>query len=90
MGATARREFLISKGWIQAVLLVVLFGLLLLLLLVELARHHSMSEAGLTCTILLVAALAGRWLGRDLRAHPANFPEPSLSQGLGLEGIERP
>jgi len=33
MGATGRREFLISKGWIQAVLLVVLFGFFVLGLL---------------------------------------------------------
>jgi hypothetical protein len=60
------------------VIALLLVGLGALILLVELARHHSLPEAGLTCTILLVAALAGRWLGRDLRAHPASFPEPNV------------
>jgi hypothetical protein len=25
--------------------------------------------------VLLVGVLAARWLARDLRAHPANFPD---------------
>lgn len=60
-----------------------------LILVVELARHHSVPEASLACALLLAAVLAGRWLGRDLRRHPASFPEPSPSQGLRLEGVER-
>ena len=37
------------------------------------------------CSGLLVpVALAARWLLRDLRVHPANFPEPTASQGLRL------
>ena len=32
--------------------------------------------------VLVVAALAARWLVRDFRAHPAGFPEPTVSHGL--------
>ena len=35
--------------------------------------------------------LAGRWLLRDLRAHPAGFPAPTVSHGLdaGLDADRR-
>jgi hypothetical protein len=48
----------------------------LLIGVVELARHHRPAEAALLGAVLLVGALAARWLARDLRAHPANFPLP--------------
>jgi hypothetical protein len=31
-----------------------------------------------------VTALAGRWLLRDLRVHPANFPAVTASHGLRI------
>jgi hypothetical protein len=34
--------------------------------------------------LLVPVALGARWLLRDLRVHPANFPLPSPSQGLRL------
>jgi len=34
--------------------------------------------------VLVAGALAARWLVRDLRVHPANFPAPSPSQGLRM------
>jgi hypothetical protein len=34
--------------------------------------------------VLVAGALAARWLVRDLRVHPANFPAPSPSHGLGM------
>jgi hypothetical protein len=52
----------------------VLVGLGLLIGVVELARHHRPAEAALLAAVLVVGALAARWLARDLRAHPANFP----------------
>jgi hypothetical protein len=61
-----------------------LVGLALLILLVEGARHHRPQEAALLAALLVIGALAARWLARDLRAHPANFPEPSPSQGLRM------
>jgi hypothetical protein len=53
-------------------LLLVALGLLILV--VELARHHRPADAALLAALLAVGALAARWLARDLRAHPANFP----------------
>jgi hypothetical protein len=47
-------------------------------------RHHDPSEAALLLGVLIVAALAARWLVRDFRAHPAGFPEPTASHGLGF------
>ena len=46
-----------------------------LILLVGLACHHSPVEVLLLGGLLTVAALAARWLARDLRLHPAGFPE---------------
>jgi hypothetical protein len=63
-------------------LLMVVLGLLIVV--VEAARHHHGPELALLAGVLLVGALAARWLVRDLRVHPANFPAPSPSQGLGM------
>ena len=61
-----------------------LVGLALLILLVEGVRHHRPQEAALLAVLVVIGALAARWLARDLRAHPANFPDPSPSQGLRM------
>lgn len=61
-----------------------LVGLALLILVVETTRHHRFEEAALLATLLVAGALAARRLARDLRAHPANFPDPSPSQGLRM------
>jgi hypothetical protein len=53
-------------------------------LLAEAVRHHAPAEAALLASLLAACLLAGRWLLRDLRAHPANFPEPAAGHGLGL------
>jgi len=47
-------------------------------------RHHNPSEVALLLGVLVVAALAARWLVRDFRAHPAGFPEPTVAHGLGF------
>jgi hypothetical protein len=62
----------------------VLVGLALLILVVEAARHHRPLEAALLLAVIATGVLATRWLARDLRAHPSNFPEPSPSQGLRM------
>jgi hypothetical protein len=56
----------------------------MLILVVEAARHHEAPELALLVAALVAGALAARWLARDLRVHPANFPEPSPSQGLRM------
>jgi hypothetical protein len=60
----------------------VLVALAALIVLAAGARHHRPSEAALLLGVLIVAALAARWLLRDFRAHPAGFPAPTVSQGL--------
>jgi hypothetical protein len=55
-----------------------------LILVVEGSRHHQLPEAALLVGLLAAAALAARWLLRDLRAHPSNFPTPTAAHGLGL------
>jgi len=55
-----------------------------LILLVEVVRHHRPIETALLLALLVLIATAGRWLLRDLRVHPANFPAPTASQGLRL------
>jgi hypothetical protein len=61
-----------------------LVGLALLVLVVETVRHHRIEEAALLAALLVTGALAARRLAHDLRAHPANFPDPSPSQGLRM------
>ena len=73
-----------EAGRFHRVLALVLVLLAALVLLAVLARRHDPAEAALLVGTLGVAALAGRWLARDLRAHPAGFPEPSASHGLRL------
>ena len=59
-------------------------GLAGLVAAVALARNHDPAEAGLLVGLLAMCVLVTRLLLRDLRAHPANFPEPSPSQGLRM------
>jgi hypothetical protein len=66
---------------VLAVLLVICAGCVLV---VELARHHAPPEVVLGGGSLVLVAVAGWWLGRDLRRHPANFPTPAASHGLRL------
>jgi len=62
----------------------VLVALAVLIVLVAGALHHRPAEAAVLLGVLAVAGLAARWLVRDFRAHPAGFPEPTISQGLRL------
>lgn len=59
----------------------VMVGLAVLILLAEVARHHASAESLLLVGLLVPIAFAARWLLRDLRRHPANFPTTS-SHGL--------
>jgi hypothetical protein len=71
-----------EAGRFHRVLALLLVSLSLVVLVVELARHHHLEELALLSGLLVVAALAARWLLRDLRLHPSNVPAPSTSQGL--------
>ena len=78
-----------EAGRFHRVISIVLVTLGALILVAELARHHALAEASLLCGLLLAALGAGRWLARDLRAHPTGFPESSASQGLRLGRVDR-
>lgn len=64
--------------------------LAVLIIVVELVRHHRPQEAALLGALLAAGGLAARWLARDLRAHPANFPTPVVGAWASQEpGQER-
>ena len=73
-----------EAGRFHRVLSLVLVGLAGLVLVVEAARHHAASEAALLLAGLLATGFIARWLARDLRAHPANFPTPAPPHGLRM------
>jgi hypothetical protein len=59
-----------------------LVALALLVLGAGAARNHEPGEAALLLGMLAAAIGVGRYLWRDLRAHPSGFPEPAPSHGL--------
>jgi Transposase DDE domain len=73
-----------EAGRFHRAISVVLVGLAGLVLLAEGVRHHEPAEAALLVGLLAAGAPAARWLLRDLRAHPANFPAPTAAQGLRM------
>jgi hypothetical protein len=73
-----------EAGRFHRTISLLMIALAALILVVEAARHHELPEATLLLGLLTAAALAARWLLRDLRAHPANFPTPTAPHGLGV------
>ena len=73
-----------EAGRFHRVLSLIIVGLAALVLIVESVRHHAPGEAALLLALLAVTALVARWLARDIRAHPANFPSPAPSHGLRM------
>lgn len=73
-----------EAGRFHRFLSLVLVGLGILIVATALVRNHQPSEAALLVTVAAAAAGATRWLVRDLRHHPSNFPAPSGASGLGL------
>jgi hypothetical protein len=61
-----------------------------LIVIVELARHHTPVEAAILLGLLALLALAGRYLLSDIRDHPANFPACPPSAGLRLPAEVKP
>jgi len=55
-----------------------------MILTVEGIRHHEPAEAALLLALLALTTLAGGWLLRDFRAHPAGFPDTTAAHGLGM------
>jgi hypothetical protein len=66
----------------------VLIALSLLVLVAVGARHHEPAEAALLLGLLGPALATGRWLLRDFRSHPANFPDATASQGLRMAAAD--
>lgn len=66
----------------------VLVVLAVLVLSVGLIRNHAVTEVAVLVGLLAGAALVGRWLLGDLRRHPANFPVPTTSHGLGIPAAD--
>ena len=77
-----------EAGRFHRTISLLMVALAALILGVEVARHHEPSEAALLLGLMTAVALAARWLRRDLRAHPANFPAPAAKNAAGglLEG----
>ena len=73
----------LRSGRFHRVIALLLVALSALILLVEVARHHAPTEIALLLALLAAIALAGRWLLRDLRVHPTNFPYPSGTTACG-------
>jgi hypothetical protein len=65
-----------EAGRFHRVLALMLVGLAALVLVVALARNHTPADSLPLVALLVAVALGGRWLVRDLRAHPGNFPTP--------------
>jgi hypothetical protein len=65
-------------------LAIMLVALALLVIVVGGVRNHAGVEAAVLLGLLACALGEGRWLVRDLRAHPANFPAAAPSHGLRM------
>jgi hypothetical protein len=73
-----------EAGRFHRVIALLMVALAVLIVVVEGVRHHAALEAAALGGVLVCALLAGAWLARDLRSHPANFPSPTAAHGLGL------
>jgi hypothetical protein len=75
-----------EAGRFHRVLSLTLVVLALVALVIGAVRNHAPSEAATFAVLLVFTLLVGRFLLRDLRAHPSGFPEPSISHGLRMKG----
>jgi hypothetical protein len=62
---------------------------------VALTRNHDLADSATLGALVVASALLARLLLRDLRKHPANFPEPAPSQDLRMtvtaaNGVQAP
>lgn len=73
-----------EAGRFHRAIALLMIGLAVMVLAVEGVRHHEPAEAALLGALFVVASLAARWMLRDLRAHPANFPAATTAQGLRM------
>lgn len=73
-----------EAGRFHRSLALLIVSLAAMLLVVEAVRNHAAPELALLIGLLVASLASARWLVRDLRHHPANFPTPSSSHGLGF------
>jgi hypothetical protein len=73
-----------EAGRFHRVICLMLVVLAALVATVALARNHALADAATLGALLVICALLGRFLLRDLRRHPANFPEPTPSHGVRM------
>ena len=71
-----------EAGRFHRAIALLLVALGAVILLAELARHHAPTEATTLLGLLAGVALAARWLLRDLRKHPASFPQDQAPPNL--------
>jgi hypothetical protein len=69
-----------EAGRFHRVIALTMIGVSALIVAVELGRHHEALEAALLTALLMGLGLAARYLVRDLRVHPANFPAPAYDR----------
>jgi hypothetical protein len=73
-----------EAGRFHRTLAVLLVAVSLLVLVVGAARNYAPPEAALLAALAVAGVALGRWLLRDLRATPANFPDPGAAHGLRM------
>jgi hypothetical protein len=73
-----------EAGRFHRVICLMLVVLASLIAAVALARNHGLADSAALVSLLVICAVLGRFLLRDLRRHPANFPEPAPSHGLRM------
>lgn len=73
-----------EAGRFHRVIALVMVALAVLVALAAGVRHHAPREAAALLGVIVLAGLASRWLARDLRAHPANFPTSAATHGLRI------
>lgn len=73
-----------EAGRFHRALSLMLVGVALMIIGVEAARHHDPNELVMLAAVAVPGLAAWRWLARDLRRHPANFPATTGSHGLRL------
>ena len=78
-----------EAGRFHRVIALMLVALAALVAVVGLARNNAVGDALPLAVLLVGCVLTGRWLVGDLRAHPANFPDPSLETTGADEGGAR-
>ena len=74
-----------EAGRFHRVIALTMVALSGLVLVVELARNHETPEAAILAALLVAVGLAARWLLRDLRVHPANFPARGRAAGADTD-----